>query len=485
MIFNSLHFAVFLPVVLVLAYVLRARITPRNVMLLAASYYFYGVWDVRFLGLLVATTFVDWLVGKGLGAKPGPGEATPEALRKRKLLITISCVVNLTVLGFFKYYGFFAQSFADLLTGMGLHASLPVLKIVLPVGISFYTFQSMSYTIDVYRGTMPPERKFLHFALYVAFFPQLVAGPIERADLLLKQISLPRPMNSANLAYGAYLFGLGLFKKVVIADNVALVADKAYAVDHPSALVTLLGTYAFAVQIYCDFAGYTDCARGVSRMMGFGLMQNFDQPYFATNPSDFWRRWHISLSTWLRDYLYIPLGGNRGSTARVYCNLMATMVLGGLWHGAAWNFVLWGLFHGGLLCAHRALGRPLEKLAGFFGGKDAKLWWLVRVVVFFHVTCVGWLLFRAHSFAQIKTMFASFVKGPFKGLATLTETDLLVLAACAGTLFIIEVIIWRAKDEAVALRWPIWLRACVYFLAILAFVLFGNYEGVQFIYFQF
>ena len=485
MIFNSLHFALFLPVVLVLVTMLRTRVTARNWVLLIASYYFYGMWDWRFLGLLVLTTVIDWGVGLWLGSRPPDDGHDPREHGRRRRVLAISIVTNLLVLGVFKYFDFFAQSLSDGLHALGLNASLPLLHVVLPVGISFYTFQSMSYTIDVYRGDLPPERSLMRFALYVAFFPQLVAGPIERATTLIRQVDTVRTVRREDVFWGFHMVCWGLFKKVVLADNAALVADKVFEASSPGGVTVLLGVYAFAVQIYCDFSGYSDIARGCAKMMGFDLMVNFNLPYLATNPSDFWKRWHISLSTWLRDYLYIPLGGSRGGAFRTNVNLMLTMFLGGLWHGAAWNFVFWGVFHGTLLCAHRAAQPHLARWVSPQTPGAVRLWWLVRVFVFFQVTCIGWLLFRAHSAEQIGSMLSALATRPTFDSSVLTATDLLTLGACGATLLAVQVAQHTTRDMYVAFRIPVPARSAIYAAAILGFALFGNYAGVQFIYFQF
>ena len=297
-------------------------------MLLVASYAFYGAWDWRFLGLIVLSTVVDYVVGMSLAATGDP--------RRRQFLVTASIVANLGILGLFKYAGFFAKSLVGLGASLGVEIPAFALDVVLPVGISFYTFQTLSYTIDIYRGTLKPTRRFLDFALFVAFFPQLVAGPIERASRLLPQVLQPRHVTWEKFGSGSWLILWGLFKKVVIADNLAFLVNAVYATDaSPTGWQVVAGTVAFAWQIYCDFSGYSDIARGLARLMGFELMVNFNLPYAARSPADFWRRWHISLSTWLRDYLYIPLGGNQGGALRTYRNLGLTMLLGGLWHGAA------------------------------------------------------------------------------------------------------------------------------------------------------
>ena len=387
MIFTTPQFAVFLVTFLFLWAVCRGR--ARKWLLLGASYAFYGSWNPAFLSLIILSTLVDYWVGLKL-------QTTDNALRRKRLL-WVSLGVNLGILAFFKYCNFFIDSAVAALLLLDIEASVRLLEIVLPVGISFYTFQTMSYTIDVYRGDMEPTASLLDFSVYVAFFPQLVAGPIERAQRLLPQIAQVGQENRSDLS-GWGLIASGCFKKVVIADNLAAVVDPVYAnPDGAYGPALWLATYAFAVQIYCDFSGYSDIAVGLARLFGIRLIQNFEAPYAAAGPSEFWRRWHISLSTWLRDYLYISLGGNRRGEWFTYRNLMLTMLLGGLWHGAAWNFVLWGAWHGLLLAALRPA--PFQKFARWSAGHwlpDQAILWLRRLL-FFHLVCIGWAFFRAES----------------------------------------------------------------------------------------
>ena len=325
----------------------------------------------------------------------------------------------------------------------------------------------------------------MNFALYVAFFPQLVAGPIERASRLLPQVRTPSRIASEDLSEGFYLIAWGLFKKVVLADNIAKVADAVFGNPAASGFEVVLGVYAFAIQIYCDFSGYSDIARGTARCLGFNLMLNFNLPYFATNPSDFWRRWHISLSTWLRDYLYIALGGNQKGERRTYLNLLTTMVLGGLWHGAAWTFVFWGIYHGLLLTVHRIAQPWLERFTTFRGVWAQRLWFWTRVVVFFQLVCVSWLLFRAESMSQavgmLGTVFADF--GPaFRVL----DRDMIQIFGSVWLLFWgAQALQWFTQDLKVVLRFPLPVRALAYAAGILGFLWFGEYGGGAFIYFQF
>ena len=330
MVFNSLHFVWFFIVVYCVYRVLPHR--AQNWLLLVASYYFYAAWDWRFLGLLIASTLVDFTCARVLSRTSAP--------RARRALLVLSLGFNLTLLGFFKYFNFFADSLHGVLGALGWNVDFVTLRILLPVGISFYTFVTMSYVIDVYRREIPATRDLLDFAVFVAFFPHLVAGPILRASTLLSQIDSPRRITREQMRDGAWLIAWGYFQKVFVADNLASLANSAFDPAAPQTGVNiLLGVYAFAFQIYGDFAGYSNIARGTSKLMGIELIENFRFPYLVRTPQAFWRNWHISLSTWLRDYLYIPLGGSRGSEWRTRWNLFVTMVLGGLWHGAAWTFV--------------------------------------------------------------------------------------------------------------------------------------------------
>ena len=483
--FNSLHFVLFFAIVLPLVLLLRRKIRSRNVFLLAASYYFYGTWDYRFLALIIVSTLVDYLCGLWFDVREATPGQPPRRSARDRLVLFASLATNLGILGFFKYYGFFATSAAELLNKLGFSAHPSTLDLILPVGISFYTFQTLSYTIDVYRGRIPTERSLLNFAVYVAFFPQLVAGPIERAERLLPQVGTPRRITWPDLYSGFYLICWGLFKKVVLADNVATVADRVFSESSFTGLATLLGVYAFAIQIYCDFSGYTDVARGAARCMGFDLMLNFNLPYFATNPSDFWRRWHISLSTWLRDYLYIPLGGNKKGRRRTYLNLMLTMVLGGLWHGAAWTFVLWGFYHGALLCIHRLLRPWLDRVTQFKHGLVRTGWFWIRVIIFFHLVCFGWLLFRADSLHQVSAMVVTMISSANYSLPGWHAEHVMRLAACLAVLAGIQMYQWRRKDLMSPLRLTIPIKSIMYSAGLLGFILFGNYSGQPFIYFQF
>ncbi|MFV1995744.1 MAG: MBOAT family protein [Verrucomicrobiales bacterium] len=378
--FNSFEFPVFFGLVL-LALLLSRRQGWRKGVLLVASYSFYGWWDVRFLVLIWVSTLIDYFLGGRIA------ETTNQFRRKR--LLAVSVVMNLGVLGFFKYCNFFIESANALLEPLGFH--LGTLAIILPVGISFFTFQSMSYTIDIYRGRLQPAGSLLDFALFVAFFPQLVAGPIVRASDFLPQLKNPIRFRGTGLETGAQIFLFGLVKKVIIADRIAQFVDPVFADPLLFDSLTLwLASLGYTIQIFCDFSGYSDMAIGLALILGFRLPRNFNLPYLSSSIAEFWRRWHISLSSWLRDYLYIPLGGNRRGVGRTYINLVATMLLGGLWHGASWNFVLWGGLHGVALAGHRWLTSGSRSFWWPEGRAGAVAGWIVTmsIVVF------GWILFR-------------------------------------------------------------------------------------------
>jgi alginate O-acetyltransferase complex protein AlgI len=473
--FNSLGFLIFLPLVLCGYYLLNHRW--QNYLLLAASLFFYACWNWRFVFLLLLTVVVDFYVARLLESMQQRG--APPA--RRKLVLAVSMATNLVVLGFFKYFDFFSTSMQALLNSLGLSVGTHTLNIILPVGISFYTFQSMSYTIDVYRGELPATKSFLDFTLFVCFFPHLVAGPIMRAVDMLPQVIQPRKVTHQQIHDGLYLIVWGYWKKVFVADNLAPVVNHIFSLPRASGFETLMGVYAFAVQIYCDFSGYTDIARGVAKLMGFELILNFNLPYFSRSPREFWTRWHISLSNWLRNYLYIPLGGNREGVTKTQRNLMITMVLGGLWHGAAWNFVFWGFYHGLLLVIHRAL-QPL--LAFVKAASHAGNFLLISLEVFlmFQLTCYGWLLFRAESFAQIRDMSAALMHP----LDNVDPSLAWKVAIFLVPLILIEFIQYvSGKWNLLDFTWmPMELKSAA--LAVVAYcILFHAAQPQAFIYFQF
>ncbi|MFZ0625183.1 MAG: MBOAT family protein [Acidimicrobiia bacterium] len=462
--FNSLVFGIFLAGVVGAYWLVPARF--RTYLLLAASYLFYSWWDVRFLSLIVVSTLVDFVAGRRIA-----GAAQTSARRR---WMAVSLVVNLGILGFFKYWDFFVGSASDFLSSMGLEPNLPLISVVLPVGVSFYTFQTLSYTVDVYRGRLEPEPNLARFALFVAFFPQLVAGPIERARHLLPQLrSLPGSRDHVDWGGSLALIARGLFRKAVIADGVAPIVNQVFASPGRYGSPTLwIGVFAFSLQIYGDFAGYTDIARGTARLFGVDLMENFHAPYGSKSFSEFWRRWHISLSTWLRDYLYIPLGGSRNGRFRTYRNLMITMLLGGLWHGAAWGFVLWGGLHGLYLAVER-LWRDRR------GRRDAPVRlpaWLVFLVV-----SVTWIPFRAASMGSAVSILGRLV-GSVGGEQLPGAAIVLSLAALA-TIWIDQTVLKGDVDPVAGL--PSFRRGLVYGTALVAAILLIPTSAVPFIYFQF
>lgn len=480
MAFNSLIFFAFLAAVLPLYFLSSHRW--QNRLLLVASYIFYGWWDYRFLSLLFLSTIVDFVCARKIAAH------TSDALRRRYLLVSLSA--NLGCLGFFKYFNFFVDSAARVLTSVGFNADLPTLHVILPVGISFYTFQTLSYTIDVYRRHCLPADDLVDFALYVSFFPQLVAGPIERSAHLLPQIQSKRRYAASDAVDGIGLMAVGFVKKLVIADRLAPIVNAAFQGDHLpyQNAGDWVFLYAFAFQIYGDFSGYSDIARGLSKVLGFDLMVNFLQPYLVSSPSAFWRNWHISLSTWLRDYLYIPIGGNRHGRARTNCNLMITMLLGGLWHGAGWAFVIWGVYHGILLIVYGALVVAVPRS----GETDTTRWsgrsvgHVLGVVVFFHLTCIGWLIFRAGAIGdpadQYRMVFHSlsslFTLPTYAGPVQFAK--ILILLGGLGLLFQ-----WKQAALERFHAWPLPVQVFGLTTALSLITALGVFDGSEFIYFQF
>ncbi|MCE9613256.1 MAG: MBOAT family protein [Lentisphaerae bacterium] len=468
MLFNSPEYLIFLPCVLVLYYLLRTRM--QNRMLLVASYIFYSWWDWRFTSLLMISTVVDYHLSLAIHHSQGQ--------RRRKHLLWLSLVVNFGMLGFFKYFNFFVDSAAQLLTTIGFDPHLPTLRVLLPAGISFYTFQTMNYTIDVYRRQLEPTRDFLTYALFVSYFPHLVAGPIIRAEVLLPQLLRRRIVTNDHLCTGGALILIGLFKKIVIADSLSHCVQSYFS--HPSdfsSIVLLKGLYFFSLQIYGDFAGYTDIARGTSRLLGIELPENFNQPYLSRNMTEFWRRWHISLSTWLRDYLYIPLGGSRGGRWRTYRNLMITMFLGGLWHGANWTFVVWGTLHGLYLAVHKFLSerRPPPEKA------PARWRSLIGIVATFHLVTFTWTFFRAPTFA----VAFDYLRGIFFWHGGFNLFQLATPALFGALVLAIDLPQRLSGNHTVLLRAPWVVRGVAYAGMTFLIVVCGTGYAVPFIYFQF
>jgi alginate O-acetyltransferase complex protein AlgI len=467
--FNSMAFVYFLLLFGFLYLLVPKRFT--SLLFLAASYFFYGWWEWRFLGLLLFTTIAAYLFAIGISVSGRTATG--------RTLLTVSLATNLAVLGIFKYANFFALSLASALSACGLQVSIPTLNLLLPVGISFYTFQTMAYTIDVWRGTIPPERNFLNFAAFVSFFPLLLAGPIERGSHLLPQLKLtPRPQKE-DFHSAVWLMVFGYFLKVFLADNLALVVDQIYLnLNQASGLDLMVCHYAYAFQIYGDFAGYSFIALGVARLFAIQLNENFHFPYFISTPRDFWRHWHITLSLWLRDYLYIPLGGNRGSRPAMYRSLMLTMLLGGLWHGAAWHFVLWGGYQGSLLILHRmfSIKTPAQPPSIL---KRLSTWFLM-----FNLTCFGWLLFRVPDLQTLLIIFRRSIEAPFSvSYRTLYWSGLSAFYIVFP--LVILLVQWRKSAPT---RMPFEsdiLKGITYFIMLFLLLALGNWGTKTFIYFGF
>lgn len=488
MLFNSIEFIVFFPIVCLLHFAVPARY--RWLLLLTASYIFYASWNPYYLLLIWCSTLIDYATGRLL--------SVVRSRNRRLLLLGLSLIMNLSILGVFKYFDFVTENIQSLCAFLGFAFTPPDWDVLLPVGISFYTFQTLSYTIDVFRNDAKPERHMGRFALYVAFFPQLVAGPIERASRLLPQLSRDVSPDATRIVSGMRLILWGMFKKVVIADRLALFVNAVY--DNPEATpgpLLVAATVFFAYQIYCDFSGYSDIAIGCARVMGYDLMINFNRPYHARSISDFWRRWHISLSTWFRDYLFIPLGGSRVRIPLRYLNILIVFTVSGLWHGASWTFVVWGLLHG-LYYVFSATTEPLRRMVTRATRIEAapRLWSAAQIACTFTLVCVGWVFFRSQDWTHAMEVFrgsgtgwseffhtpgASFMFGG-------TYTHLTDIAAGLGLIALLEILeTYQRTGEAptflasqrISLRWT------VYLCLLLAIANWGVFDEIPFIYFQF
>lgn len=501
MLFNSLDFVVFFPLVVGAYFLTPFRY--RWILLLAASYYFYACWRAEYLVLILISTMIDYRCGLKMGEK-----ATRKA---RRPFLVLSLLANLGLLFSFKYFNFFNDSLRAVFDHFNIFYGVPAFDVLLPVGISFYTFQTLSYSIDVYRGKQEPERHLGIFALYVSFFPQLVAGPIERSQRLLPQFFIKHDFNYERSVSGLQQMGWGFFKKIVIADRLAIYVDQIY--NNPelySGWSVVVATYFFAFQIYCDFSGYSDIAIGTARVMGYDLMENFRRPYFARSISEFWKRWHISLSSWFRDYLYIPLGGNRVAKWRWYYNLFIVFLVSGLWHGANWTFVVWGALHGAYLIAGIMTQDVRDRIWSWIGRSPLlvrqrafrasglinhmsveSIRSVVAVVLTFHLVLFGWLFFRANSISDaflllgkifdfhngFQSVFAATSLGPYE----LTIAFFAIIA-----MELVHIIEERGQSMYEYLRArPTWLRWSFYYTAIFAILILGEFNLKAFIYFQF
>lgn len=477
MIFNSIEFGIFFPLVFALYWLFfRNHIQARNIFLVAVSYIFYGWWDWRFLSLIVISSFIDFFVGQKLFAE--------EDKNKRKYLLWISLSLNLGILIFFKYSNFFVQSFVDAFTFFGTSPNIQHLNIILPVGISFYTFQTLSYTLDIYYKKLEPTKDLMAFFAFVSFFPQLVAGPIERAKDLLPQFFEKRSISYDMLRSGILLMAFGFFKKIVIADRLAIFVNASYSdvhkLDGPSAIFAIIF---FAFQLYLDFSAYSDIAIGGARMMGFNLSRNFLRPYLASSFSNFWKRWHISLSSWFKDYVYIPLGGNKGSQFFIYKNVMIVFLLSGLWHGASWNFVIWGALNGLFVVLFDR----------FFVKEKPNIVLRILTAIFVSVLwTLSLIFFRAQTYADAMQMFSNLFLGSNELLYTfgLNETEFSFTIKLLIAFVSFEILLEKYSQIYewfltlnVVLRWT-------FYLFLIAFIiLFGSYglglNDNSFIYFQF
>ncbi|MBF0595052.1 MAG: MBOAT family protein [Candidatus Omnitrophica bacterium] len=471
MLFNSTQFIAFF-VIVYICYLLVSH-QWQNRLLIIASCIFYASWNWKFLFLMFVSISTDFFCSQHIY------RSEDRAVRRNFLVLSVA--VNLAILGFFKYCNFFLGNLNALLEVFGLEGAFQTLSIILPLGISFYTFEAISYTVDVYRGVSVPAKKYGDYLFFVIYFPHLIAGPIMRAKDFLPQVTTPRVVTRDLFFEGLFLAFWGFFEKMFIADNLAKVVNPVFAGPTYDGAMVLLAVYAFAFQIFCDFDGYSNIARGLGKCMGFNISINFNLPYFATNPTEFWKRWHMTLSSWLRDYLYIPLGGNRRSTLITFRNLMITMLLGGLWHGASWTFVIWGAYHGLLLSIHKAVkdfcpGIKLFERAGW-----REVWFLVRLGVFFHLTCLGWLFFRARSFDQVRAMLEA-VLFHFHGNGLYPWAYVLLILA---PLLIVQVAQYRTGNLLFLYRQHWVVRTFAYSLMAYLILGWGIMRAEEFIYFQF
>ena len=478
--FTSFDFAIFLPIVFLLYwFVFNRNLHAQNSFVVIASYVFYGWWDIRFLALIFISSLIDYYIGKKI--------FRTKNRRGRKSLLVLSLLINLGILGFFKYYNFFVSSFADAFLFFGMEFKVSSLNIVLPVGISFYTFQTLSYSIDVYRGNLKPANNLTSFLAFVSFFPQLVAGPIERAVNLLPQFEKPRIFRYENAVDGCRQILWGLFKKVVVADNCAEIANLIFS-DYTNfnGITLFAGGLFFTFQIYGDFSGYSDIAIGLSRLFGFDLMKNFNYPYFSRDIGEFWRRWHISLSSWFRDYVYIPLGGSRVSKLRQLYNTFVIFIVSGLWHGANWTFVLWGLINAFFFIPLLLLGRNRNNLDVIAQNSSLpKLREFVGMVFTFLITVFAWIFFRSNSIHEAIEYIKNIFNSSFFEMPQLTTKEFIVFVF-VFFLFLVE---WmgRRKNygiEEIHLQFPKVITWSLYLLIMLCIAIYAG-TPQEFIYFQF
>ncbi|MBP3650676.1 MAG: MBOAT family protein [Clostridia bacterium] len=504
MLFNSGTFLLFFPIVTLAYFILPKKV--RWVWLLVASFYFYMCWEPVYALLILASIAITYLSGLAIGHYAG-NEEKPRRIGMQKLAVALSFILNLGILCFFKYFDFLAENLCNLLALTGIQLTRPKFSILLPVGISFYTFQALGYTMDVYRGKIDVERNFFRYALFVSFFPQLVAGPIERSGNLLRQLRTPTTVNYDRIRKGLMMMLWGYFLKMVISDRAAVIVNHVFGnFERYAGLTIVFATMMFAIQIYCDFGGYSAIAIGAAQVLGFELCQNFRQPYFATSVADFWHRWHISLSTWFRDYLYIPMGGSRRGKLRKWLNVLITFLVSGLWHGANWSYVLWG----GLNGAMQVIGEWKDLLKNKGKAMLTSKGWkepesthsfsarLLKTLITFCLICLTWVFFRAESARQgfqiLRQMFMSWNPWVlFDGTLLrigLTQTQMLWLLVCIAVLFCVDILHEKGhhlRDELV--RQQFWFRVLIYVLGLFSILMFAVYgpgmDASAFIYFQF
>ena len=480
MLFNSLHFLVYFPIVAAVYFLIPHRV--RWAWLLAASYYFYMCWKPAYVAVIWLLTIVDYVAGRAIGAA--------STTSRRRLYLGLSLASNLGLLFFFKYFNFVNDTLRSVTGSFDILYGIPDLDVILPIGISFHTFQALNYTIDVYRREREPERHLGRFALFIAFFPQLVAGPIERAGHLLPQFLVEHRFDPALAASGLRLMLWGFFKKLVIADRLAVFVNEVY--DEPSTqsgLRLTVATYCFAYQIYCDFSGYSDIAVGAARVLGFDLTRNFERPYFATSIRAFWRRWHISLSTWFRDYVFIPLGGSRVGPWRLAANLMIVFLVSGLWHGANWTYIVWGGLHGGFMVAALTTVALRDRVWSSLGPMAVRVRPFLAGIVTFHLVTFAWIAFRATSLQDARTVvvriFTWAESDQALSVRGFDSIELVLAIVFVLVLEVVQSVQERGSIAAALSRLPSAARLALYAALALVILLFGRFDERAFIYFQF
>ena len=488
MLFNSLQFVIFFPIVIILYFLIPYK--KRWILLLIASYYFYMCWKVDYILLIIISTLIDYICSNKMS------QIKEKVKRKKWLLISIFS--NIGILFGFKYFNFFSENIQTLFNNYNVFYEMPLFNVLLPVGISFYTFQTLSYTIDVYNNKTPAQKHLGVFAVYVSFFPQLVAGPIERSNHLLPQFFRQHDFSYIRVKAGLQKMLWGFFKKIVIADNLAILVDGVYNnVDNYSGLTLIVATIFFTFQIYCDFSGYSDIAIGTAKVMGFELRENFKRPYFSKSIREFWQRWHITLSTWFRDYLYIPLGGNRTIKWRWYYNIFITFLVSGLWHGANWTFVIWGALHGTYLIIALALTNPKKQFSSLIQKQSKSFNKLLDVTITFILVAFAWIFFRANNLDDaiyiISNLFVNYneilnlseLRTQFRGLGLFQEDlikcFLLILALFLYSSYERSGNVWEKLQQK-----PKWIRWSIYYILVYGILFIAPHSNVNnFIYFQF